>query len=625
MAWQNKTESYLNSLPLARSSADAVRVAASETRVYAVYKGTDNRLTLGELRADGTFDRQLGKLFTQTNAEIKGLTWDVGLGALRALVQVGSNQFLYRVDITDGSASGAIQLPSGSLYTGLARRGTQLLTQGAGNTTLHNITITGASASVRAITGTSPVTGASQRGLAMHGANNLLVLSSTGTIANLNLSFGTGSNITWPAPGDNYCGITVFGGNILLARATDTSLGLGNTYLLRNTSTVRQGTSDVSVPATFSGTVPIAKRDDHHIYAVLNNRLVLINLSGTQHDIGSVPNSITCLIWAPIANQLYAIAGNQIYTLDTSDGSTTSTNTLRSAIAAVAGFENGQGRLTVWDAAGAISNVFTANGLVNAGGVGNLGANRGGFYAEGHYWTVDSTGNIRRRGPNTGDASTVVLDPEPIVSGNRTASGLFEVNGVAYTFAWRSASNNIRPLKYEGLFPRLYRQGSIIDLLTVPDVRDREYDAGYTSETVILPAATGGASPFTYELRYNGSTTLPSGFSFNANTRALVVAASIASGRYRFTYHITDSETPAQSVEHAFEIAIDPPVAQPPVGNLALTSQTLSRVGGTATSIQLASATGGTLPYTYACGEAVGVAGAPTTRWGSGTTLGQDP
>ena len=166
MAWANKTETHLNSFPVARSTADAVRIAASETRIYAVYKAINGRLRLAELNADGTVAQvNLGELFTQTTAEIKGLVWDRALGALRALVQNGSRQSLYRVDISDGSASGQIQLPSGSLYAGLTLRNGVLITQGAGNTELFSLTIQGFSvAAARIANKTSPVNGANQRG-----------------------------------------------------------------------------------------------------------------------------------------------------------------------------------------------------------------------------------------------------------------------------------------------------------------------------------------------------------------------------------------------------------------------------------------------------------------------------
>ena len=619
--WSNTTESHSSSLPIARNTTDAIRAAASNTRVYMVYKGTNNRLKLGELTANGAFSREIGELFTNTQAVCNGLVWDPTLGALRALITVGANQFLYRVDPANGGATGVLQLPSGGTYTGLTIRNGVLLTQGAGNTDIFQLTITGASVAAAAVSGkTAPINGANQRGMATYG-DNILFLQNDGSIRDYNYSANTSVSVTWPAPGSNYCGLSVFGGNILATRATDTALGLGTSYLLRNTNTSRLGTSDHGVPSSFNGSVPIAKRDNHHVYAVLNNRLYLVNLNGTLRDLGSVPAGITCIVWAPIANELYAIAGNQIYTLSTTDGSTTTTNTLRSAVAAIAGFENGQGRLTVWSASGSISNVFTANGLVNAGGVGNLGANQGGFFSNGHYWFIDSTGNVKRKGPNLSDAVETVLDPLPIVNGNRTASGLFEVNGVMYTYAWRSASRNIRPLKFDGIFPTFYRQGSIVNLLTVPDVQDREFSQGYSSTTIILPEGNGGKGPYTHQLTYQGSTTLPTGFTFTAATRTLVIAAGISSDNYDFVYKVTDSEQPVQSVSNAFRIAIDPPVEQPPVGILSLTSQTLSRNEGDSSTVALAAATGGTLPYTYELGIKRGLDAVATTTWGTPTAI----
>ena len=151
--WANLTESHSSSLPIARNTADAIRLAASNTRVYAVYKGTNNRLKLGELTANGMFSREIGELFTNTQAVCNGLVWDPTLGALRALITVGANQFLYRVDPANGGATGVLQLPSGGTYTGLTIRNGVLLTQGAGNTDIFQLTITGASVAAAAVSG----------------------------------------------------------------------------------------------------------------------------------------------------------------------------------------------------------------------------------------------------------------------------------------------------------------------------------------------------------------------------------------------------------------------------------------------------------------------------------------
>ena len=412
----------------------------------------------------------------------------------------------------------------------------------------------------------------------------------------------------------------MFGNNIITHRVNSTSLGLGTTYLLRNTG-ITQSSNDIyggGLPLAQS-VVPIAKRDDHHVYAIFDRQLYRLNAgTGRRTSIGSAlqASNISCLIWAPIANELYAIGGNRIYTLDPDDGTITSTNTLRSSIAAVAGFENGQGRLTVWDNAGAISNIFTANGLVNAGGVGNLGANRGGFFAEGHYWVIDSTGNVKRRGPNTSDTVDTVLDPEPIANSNRTAAGMFEINGTIHFFGYRSASRNVRTYKLDGLFPRLYRRGSVVNILTLPNPQNIELGSGYISRTITLPAASGGKSPYTYHLLgSSGGTILPRGFTFNAQTRQLTIAAGLNRFDYRFQYKVTDSETPTQAVTQVFSININAPVTQP-TGELSIPArQVISTDAGDSSAIRISSARGGTLPYSYELGRQTGTPAVPATAW----------
>ena len=606
MTWYSHTETHLNSLPLARNNTDPIRIAASPTNVYVVYRGTNNRLKLGELAADGrSVTLQIGELFTNNTARCLGLTWDPTIAALRALIQVGSTQFLYRVDPTSGQATGVIQLPSGSLYTGLAKRGDQLITQGAGNTELFNITLTGVSASVARISGTSPVTGASQRGMVAHGANNLLLLDNNGGVYNLNLQFGTGSNVSWPAPGSNYSGIGVFGNNIIMGRATDTSLGLGNTYLLRNSALERVGSTDYTGVGTV---VPVAKRDDHHVYVIFGNTLYLWNQgSGTRRAIGTTQSGITCLVWAN--STLYGIGNNRIYTINTDTAAATAGAALRTPFTPIAGGANDAARILVWNAAGSVQNLHLTSGLLSS--VLSLGNNRGGFYEGGKYYTVDPNGNVRVKGSSQSDAQTLLLDPASIPD-SRFAGGVFEINGQLFMFAVRSG--NARSIKYSGLFPEFYRRGSIINLLTVPDVPNRELGSGYSSTTYIMPAATGGKGPFTYAIHRDGAAQLPTGFSFNSTSRALTVATGVTPGRYNLEYLVTDSESPSQSVSQAFEVAVDAPAVQP-VGLLNLADQTLSVQGDSSHTVPLAAATGGTLPYAYELGTLSGTPPSPPTSW----------
>ena len=611
--WQNKTESYLNSLPVQRGNSDPIRLAASPTRIYIVYRGTNGRLKLGEMSADGrTANLEIGELFTQTNAICRGLTWDPALGALRALIQVGSNQFLYQVDPSTGLGSVPISMPSGSTYTGLAKMGTQLITQGAGNTTLFNITLTGLSAAVRAISGkTSPYNGANQRGMTAHGSDSIVFISDSGTLSRLAYASNIRTSITWPNPGSNYSGVTVFGNNILAARVNSTSLGLGTTYLLRNTALERIGSTDYSGARNI---VPVAKRDDHHVYVVLGNNLYQWDQgTGVRRLIGSTQSGLSCLVWA--YNTLYGIGGNRIYTINTQTGAATAGAALRTSFTPIAGGEGTNGRLVVWNTAGSVQNLHISSGLLSS--VLSLGTNRGGFYEGGNYYTVDPNGNVRVKGSSQSDAQTLLLDPASIPD-SRFAGGVFEINGQLFMFAVRSGS--ARFIKYSGLFPRFYRRGSIIDLLTLPGVPNRELGSGYSVTTYTLPIAAGGKGPFTYSLLYRGSTTLPANISFNASTRVVSVGLGVTPGRYILEYKVTDSEQPSQSVSQAFEIAVDPPVQQPAVGDLALASEAYTRNAGTSTVVSLANATGGTRPYTYQLGVSTGSAAQPATNWSSSST-----
>ncbi|SFH48037.1 Ig-like domain-containing protein [Pedobacter insulae] len=122
----------------------------------------------------------------------------------------------------------------------------------------------------------------------------------------------------------------------------------------------------------------------------------------------------------------------------------------------------------------------------------------------------------------------------------------------------------------------------------------------------VLPAATGGTSPYTYT-----ATGLPPGLSFNPTTRAITGTPTTA-GPYTVTLKATDNAGNFITKDYPLTIAPALALASGPLPN-----GTINEVYPTQT---LAEATGGTGPYTYGLtGLPAGLTFNPATREISGT------
>ncbi len=119
--------------------------------------------------------------------------------------------------------------------------------------------------------------------------------------------------------------------------------------------------------------------------------------------------------------------------------------------------------------------------------------------------------------------------------------------------------------------------------LTAPD------DQNYTLDTMItdlqLPAATGGTAALTYTL-----TNVPGGLNFDPSTRILSGTPKDIIGNFDLTYQVTDANGASTSVDFTINIGTDLTLNTP--GNQNYTQ-------GTAITVQLPEATGGTGTLTY--------------------------
>ena len=127
-----------------------VRLAASSTRIYAVEE-VNNRLRLVEVSPNCGSSTVKGNLFNSAGAVCRGLTWDEANGVLKALIAVGTAQYIYDVSIADGHAAAPKTVPSGTsqLY-GLASFGNTLYSfDSAGG--FIQITLTGSALNVNSV------------------------------------------------------------------------------------------------------------------------------------------------------------------------------------------------------------------------------------------------------------------------------------------------------------------------------------------------------------------------------------------------------------------------------------------------------------------------------------------
>ena len=503
----------------------AVQFAASETRIYAVVKTTNDArgLRLFEIDPKGSFVQDIGALFTSanTNWECRGLAWDSVNGRLRGLFydNTHSRSWLYGISRTDASTSAARQLTGEK--RGLCFNGTSLVTTALGRssseTILQLINETDNSTSTLATIPTSTdgnISPGDVSGLAFYDSSYYLMSSALSN----HILKRTGSTMskvqiqTTSISGKT--GLVFFGNNLYSGKKdNNTTVSVG---YRRNRDVEQVASVDVLSTNFVSGA--LCKRDGNHLYASPDGaNLYQINrTTGVCDRIGAFGVSgITALIWGNA--KLYAVGNNKIYTVDTLAGTATEVVTLQSSFSPVAGAVVTSTRLTVWNAAGSVQNLALSNGLVSS--VGTLGANRGGFYEDGYYF-VDSNGNIKHKA-RISDSATTLLDPTAFPSDRTAARGAVEVNGQMYTLG--TGSNRARLVRYKSLFPEFYTRGTVINTLALPDVQNITKVAEAPTTTHFLPAAHGGKAPYTYTLEQASGAALPSGMVFNAETRSLIL------------------------------------------------------------------------------------------------------
>ncbi len=145
-------------------------------------------------------------------------------------------------------------------------------------------------------------------------------------------------------------------------------------------------------------------------------------------------------------------------------------------------------------------------------------------------------------------------------------------------------------------------------------IDDQEYIAGTaTNLPVTLPAATGGNG----ELRYSITPGLPTGLSFDINTRVISGTPAAAESRTAYTYTVTDDD--GDTADLTFDITVAANVEP----GFSDTIDDQEYVAGTATNlpVTLPAATGGNAPLTYSItpGLPAGLDFTPATRVISGT------
>ena len=112
-----------------------------------------------------------------------------------------------------------------------------------------------------------------------------------------------------------------------------------------------------------------------------------------------------------------------------------------------------------------------------------------------------------------------------------------------------------------------------------------------TAVSLTLPTASGGVGSFTYSL----STGLPSGVTFTAGTRSLAGNPTATLSSTTFTYTATDSEGITQTT--TFTIVVTTAAVALGFGTSTIANQ--AWLVGTAVSVSLPAATGGTGDKTY--------------------------
>ena len=191
-----------------------------------------------------------------------------------------------------------------------------------------------------------------------------------------------------------------------------------------------------------------------------------------------------------------------------------------------------------------------------------------------------------------------------IVSGTPTTSGSWTV-----TYTVTDADTRVVTQKFR---ITILAQVSLV----LPDPPDLIFIANNVVAGSVLPAASGGSSPYTYAV-----SALPSGLNFNTATR-LVNGTPSVTGTFTITYTVTDSSAANLSTEQTFSITINPSAT------LSLTVVANQDYGYNAEipALTLPVASGGIAPYSYqVTGLSAGLDFDTATRQvtGTPTELGQ--
>ena len=533
-----------------------VRLAASSTRIYAVEE-VNNRLRLVEVSPNCGSSTVKGNLFNSAGAVCRGLTWDEANGVLKALIAVGTAQYIYDVSITDGHAAAPKTVPSGtSLLYGLASFGNTLYSfDSAGG--FIQITLTGSALNVNSVAN-ARLTGVTAivRDIHANSASDFLVAA--GSSVHSYNGLATIAAVTLPAfSAGNINGVTKFGNNIYVSNdaAVRFARAVGQTAI---------GTALLTYTQTSESYTAVAQKNDGVIYMTAGpagaQKLYQINVDGTATEIGDVGQDFTSLIWG--GNALYGLTESTLYTVNTVSGASTEVGAVQAVNATGGtksiwrwGFNLDSSRLVVVAADGSAYHVPKAGGNAGFPFI-NIGPSAiGGTYSGAYYNQTDANIVVRRQ--NTTTASANLLDPG--ITG--IARGAFQINGTWFMVRRTTVdtTDTLRLHKLNSLFPELYTQGSLIDFLYVDDPNNMLLERTGASETQIMPLAHGGKGPYTYAVRYNNTNTLPNGIEFNTTSRGLTVNPSVTPvGVYVLEYKVTDSESPTQSVSQAFLVRVGP-------------------------------------------------------------------
>lgn len=150
---------------------------------------------------------------------------------------------------------------------------------------------------------------------------------------------------------------------------------------------------------------------------------------------------------------------------------------------------------------------------------------------------------------------------------------------------------------------------NIKNALVLPNASLADGTVGVSYPTQLIPAATGGTTPYTYV-----ATNLPPGLSFNPATRE-ITGTPTTTGTFTVNVQVTDGAGVTASNSYTIKV-----VAPLSIANKTLVDGTVGVVYATET---LPAATGGVGPYTYvATNVPAGLSFNPTTRELTGTPTG---